>query len=59
MVSKLKSIANTLLSVLIFITVGSLIGLLVAGYNEYGETLVYVMLGLAIPYYLLNYSDFK
>jgi len=59
MVTKLKNIASNIIVVLIFIVVGSIIGLLVAGFNEYSETLVYIMLGLALPYYLLNRADFK
>jgi hypothetical protein len=54
MVAKLKNIASNIVSVLIFITVGSTIGLLAAGFQEYGETLVYIMLGESMAYYLLN-----
>jgi len=59
MVTKLKNIASNIIVVLIFIVVGSIIGLLVAGFNEYSETLLYIMLGLALPYNLLNRADFK
>jgi len=59
MYTTLKNIASNIVAVLIFITVGSTIGLLIAGYKEYGEICVYIMLFLAVPYYLLNRVDFK
>ena len=54
-----KEIKRIDVAVLIFITVGSTIGLLIAVYKEYGEICVYIMLFLAVPYYLLNRVDFK
>jgi hypothetical protein len=59
MVTRLKNIANTFVSLLIYLTVGSVIALLSAGYKEYGEICVYLILGLSVVYYLLNYKDFN
>ena len=57
MKANLKTILINIVSVLIFITVPTMLVLMLVGYDTYGEYCLYSLLILAIPYYLLNASE--